>query len=96
MYFRSFAGLGKIHSKGDIVLYLMGNILVSIVQIHPYTLPGFVIIFVWIIIVIYAIYKLIVEKVAHSKQYPSLLRLQYTNEVFKSYKKSYNYRIANN
>ncbi|VDO28875.1 unnamed protein product, partial [Brugia timori] len=40
----------------------MGNILVSIVQIHPYTLPGFLIVFVWAAAVIHAIYKFIIEK----------------------------------
>uniref|UniRef100_A0A0R3S4P0 Amidase domain-containing protein n=1 Tax=Elaeophora elaphi TaxID=1147741 RepID=A0A0R3S4P0_9BILA len=34
----------------------------SLAPIHPYTSPGFLIIFVWIAAVIHAIYKLIVEK----------------------------------
>ncbi|OZC06859.1 Amidase [Onchocerca flexuosa] len=41
----------------------MGSFLVSIVQIHPYTSIGFLIIFVWITAVIHAIYKFIVEKI---------------------------------
>uniref|UniRef100_A0A915PZZ0 Amidase domain-containing protein n=1 Tax=Setaria digitata TaxID=48799 RepID=A0A915PZZ0_9BILA len=40
----------------------MGNILVSNVQIHPYTSLGLIVTFLWTITVIHAIYKLIVEK----------------------------------
>ncbi|MCP9265535.1 Fatty-acid amide hydrolase 1 [Dirofilaria immitis] len=60
--------LERVRCEEKNTYYLMGNILVSIVQIHPYTSAGFIIIFAWITATIHAIYKFVVEKVEYSRQ----------------------------
>lgn len=58
-----FAGV-KAWCLGSVI---MGNILVSILRVHLYNSPEFILTFAWIACVIFAIFKLVVEKVVYSE-----------------------------